>query len=218
MSETKERSAVFKFFYITLRVITFPVFMVLYLLMHPLKALMLLVVLAGLAYGYPVTHGVSKEDLPAWYRDKATTVELGVMKMLHLGGKTGAFGQKLQADIEAEKRALEEEKEDARRVKGENFNASLVRGEVGEDMAKALKSRTGFKKKKSPTEEKAESEVDVLTNNAAPAGGLENVLKEQPQNETTKPVLPSVQKNAEQTEKTKSEAAQTSSEDEMDLF
>jgi hypothetical protein len=217
MSETKERSAVFKFFYITLRVITFPIFMVLYLLMHPLKALMLLVVLAGLAYGYPVTHGVSKEDLPAWYKDKVTTVELGVMKMLHLGGKTGVFGQKLQADIEAEKRALEEEKEDARRVKGENFNASLVRGEVGENMAKALKSRTGFKKKQT-TAEKAESEVDVLTNNAAPAGGLENVLKEQPQNETTKPMPPLAQKNTEQTEKTKSEAAQTSSEDEMDLF
>jgi len=35
MAETKERSGIFKFFYIILTIITFPIFMLLFILRHP---------------------------------------------------------------------------------------------------------------------------------------------------------------------------------------
>ena len=70
MSETKERSGIFKFFYIFLSIITFPIFAVLFVLRHPLWVLIVLLLLAGGAAYWPMSqHNVALTDVVDWYKN-----------------------------------------------------------------------------------------------------------------------------------------------------
>ena len=62
MAEGKQRSGLFKFLYIVLSVITFPIFAVLFILRHPLWVLFLLCLGAGGAVYYPMSQGSHRPE------------------------------------------------------------------------------------------------------------------------------------------------------------
>lgn len=170
MAHGKERSSLFKFFYTILRVITFPIFAVLYVLKHPLWVLCLLFVLCGAAVYYPLQFGVKLEDVPQWYKKKYTEVKYEVVAKAVESGDAALFSQDMLED-------LADEIDANKGLKNENYNAKVSRNKTMDNVASDLKKRGGFKRKKSATdavsEEQAVSDVEPVS-----AGGLEALLSD----------------------------------------
>ncbi len=178
MAHGKERSALFRFLYTVLSVITFPIFAVLYVLKHPLWVMFLLLVLCGAAVYYPLQSGVKLEDVPEWYKKKYTEVQYEVVAKVVENGDTAMFSQDMLDD-------LADEIEANKGLKSENYNAKVSRNKAMDNVASDLKKRSGFKRKGETAAEPAAEGGNVgeqIIENAAAgagnvaAGGLEALL------------------------------------------
>lgn len=182
MAEEKKRSGIFKFFYVVLSIITFPIFAVFFILRHPLWIVFILLVLAGGAYYYPIKQGVKPDEVISWYQKKYSDVKIEVVNKALESGTTDYLPKSIVDDV----KKIEEDAKEAQLPKSENYNDKVVRDTKGEETKDMIKKRGGFKKKNEPKDEvinseelKSESldEVDVLTEGAAQAGGLSALLK-----------------------------------------
>lgn len=148
MAETKERSGIFKFFYIVLTIITFPIFMLLFILRHPFWILFLLCAVAGGAAYYPISQGVKPEDILTWYEAKYKAAKFEFVTKAVESGKTDYIPQAVIDEITAAKKKMEEEKAEAARPKSENYNEKIDRDVKIEQAKEDLKKRKkGFKRK-----------------------------------------------------------------------
>lgn len=215
MSETKERSGIFKFFYIFLSIITFPIFAVLFVLRHPLWVLIVLLLLAGGAAYWPMSqHNVALTDVVDWYKNQYQTTKLDIAKKAIEEGKSGYVPQAVLDEM----KKIEEDAKEAALPKGENYNAKVARDKKSEDMKATLKKRGGFKKKaeekssdtdETNAEENTEEngEIEVM---APKVGGLSALLP-----------VSKVEENVKKEETEIPSTPQKSSsdnEDDMDLF
>lgn len=174
MAEFKERSGLFKFFYIILRVITFPIFVALYVLKHPILVLVLLVIAGSVAVYFPLADGKTFAEVPEWYKSKYADVRIKAVKNL---------AQSKGGDLLSDE--LKQEAEDADRYKGENYNRKIVREDRIEEKTAELKKRGGFKRKnKEGQEEVSVDDVkeSILNQSLGAVGGLAAVLKDYSQN------------------------------------
>ena len=173
MSEKKERSRIFKFFYVILSVITFPIFVVLFMLRHPIWTIFILLLIAGGAVYYPMSQGVKTDDLVTWYQNKFIDAQKELVVRAEQKGMKNFVPQ---AVVENVKKIEEEEKEkelEALQPKSENYNSKIDRDEKAEETKLKLKKRGGFKKL-----EKADEVVEVQQD--------ENVAGENAVQENTK--------------------------------
>ena len=144
MAETKERSGIFKFFYIILTIITFPIFMLLFILRHPFWVLFLLCAVAGGAAYYPISQGVKPEDILTWYEAKYKAAKFEFVTKAVESGKTDYIPQAVIDEITAAKKKMEEEKAEAARPKSEKIDRDVKIEQAKEDLKKRKK---GFKRK-----------------------------------------------------------------------
>lgn len=228
MTHGKERSSLFKFFYTVLRVITFPIFAVLYVLQHPLWVAFLLLVLCGVAVYYPLQSGVKLDEVPEWYKKKYTEVKYEVVAKAVENGDTTLFSQDMLEE-------LADEVEADKGLKSENYNAKVSKDKTIENVTSGLKKRGGFKRKGEPTEQSAEEKkpeegVSTPEENTA-AGGLEALLSNKQETEAVaaeelveagkaavsenKPLLPQPEVPAQTAP---AQGAVSNTEDEFDLF
>lgn len=180
MAEYRERSGLFKFFYIILRVITFPLFVVIYVLKHPIWVLFLLFLAFCLVIYYPLVDGAELADVPEWYKNKYTQVRRDVVKKAAESDNLGIISQSLQDELK------EEAKEDSR-PKSENYNKKIIREDKIEEKTSDLKKRGGFKKRNSARINDAvvENKEEVLKQSEGAVGGLADVLKNYQAKEVT---------------------------------
>lgn len=206
MSETKERSGIFKFFYIFLSIITFPIFAILFVLRHPLWILFILMLAAGGAAYWPMSqHNVALTDVYDWYKNKYQTTKLDFAKKAIEEGKSGYVPQAILDEM----KKIEEDAKEAALPKGENYNAKVVRDQKSEDLKATLKQRGGFKKK---VEEKpVEADEPIAKEDAEENGEFEGMA---PQGGGLSSLLPVSQtKEAE----TLQEKVESNAEPEIDL-
>ena len=192
MSEDKERSGIFKFFYVIISIITFPIFAVLFILRHPFLILFILLLIGGGAAYYPISQGVKPDEVLTWYQAKFTDVKKEVVAKAAENGATNLVPQVLLDDV----KKIEEEEAEALLPKGENYNKKVIRDSKAEETKAKLKKRGGFKKqvndeenKEIPSETKQEKvteqsdelketgEVDVLEKSGEQVGGLSAFIK-----------------------------------------
>jgi len=183
MAEKKERSAIFKFFYVILSVVTFPIFCVLFVLRHPFWILFLLLCIAGAAAYYPISQGVKPDEVITWYQNKYIDVQKEVVAKAAEQGATDLVPQVLLNSV----KKIEEEEAEAKLPKGENYNQKVIRDKKAEETKAKIKKRGGFKKvdvAESKVEETVEEkvlepvqEVLVIEESATTSGGLSAILK-----------------------------------------
>ena len=241
MSEHKERSAIFKFFYVILSIITFPIFFILFILRHPLWILFVLfVIIAGAAY-YPMSQGVSVDQIVEWYKTKYNDAKVEMVSKAKEQGMLEFVPQDIKEDV----KNMEDEALDASIEKGENYNKAIARDDDYEQEKAQLKKRRGFKSRpvqKEKTEEMipreesvSDNEVQILNQEKGAAGGLSAIIgridssqkdvAEQTQNEESQSETGEVQ-NPDTTEEVPAESEMleekeeqaSSQEDELDLF
>jgi len=170
MTEGKERSGLFKFLYTFLRIITFPIFAVLYVLKHPLWVMLLLLVAGCLLVYYPMSAGAKLEEVPAWYKNKYSEVKLNVVQTAVEKGHGDMFSEDMLKD-------LTDEVEEQQGLKSENYNAKIARDEELKEKTVGVKKRGGFKRKgDAAVSEAAEDSFDAEVQEKA-VGGLEAVLQ-----------------------------------------
>ena len=163
MSERRERSGLFKFFYVIIRIITFPIYMVLFILRHPIWVIFLLLVVAGAAYYYPTSQGVKTEELLDWYKNKLVDVQKEVVAQAEEKGMKDFVPK---AVVDNVKQIEEEEKEKEREAlepKSDNYNRKVEYDEKTEETKLKLKKRGGFKKQ--TTADVPEENADNTQNN-----------------------------------------------------
>ena len=149
MAEPKKRSSLFRFFYIVLSVITFPIFVLLFILRHPLWILFILALAAGGAAYYPMSQGVKPEEILTWYQNKYEAFKLEAVTKAVESGDTGFIPDAIVQEVKETKRKMEEEAAEAARPKSENYNAKLSRDKEAEQGKIDFKKRKGgFKKVK----------------------------------------------------------------------
>lgn len=174
MAEYKERSGLFKFFYIILRVITFPLYAALYILRHPLLVLAIVGVAAGVAVYLPLSEGKTLADAPEWYKNKYVQMRMKAVKNLADSEKAGFLSQEFRNE-------LKQEAEEANRHKGENYNQKVSREDKIEEKTAALKKRGGFKRRNSKSaaeDTEGVNKEDILNQSSGAVGGLASVLKD----------------------------------------
>lgn len=153
MAEGKKRSGLFRFFYIVLSIITFPIFALLYILKHPLWVLFLLCLIAGGAAYYPMSKGVKLEEVLTWYQDKYEALKFEAVTKAVESGDTGLIPDAVIKEITETKQKMEEEAAEAARPKSENYNAKLDRDKEADQIKVDFKKRKGgFKKANEPEE------------------------------------------------------------------
>lgn len=153
MAEGKKRSGLFRFFYIVLSIITFPIFALLYILKHPLWVLFLLCLIAGGAAYYPMSKGVKLEEVLTWYQDKYEALKFEAVTKAVESGDTGLIPDAIIKEVTETKQKMEEEAAEAARPKSENYNAKLDRDKEADQIKVDFKKRKGgFKKANEPEE------------------------------------------------------------------
>ena len=172
---SRERSGIFKFFYIVLSIVTFPIFAIIYILKHPLWFLFFVLLVLGVLIYFPMSDGVEFNGMVDWYKKKYSDVRLEVVTKAVESGKSSFVPKSIIDDVEKIKIEAEEEKQESLRVKGENYNDKIVRDKEFEDVAVGIKKKTGFaKKKKEPT---LDDNAKSLVEEGEKAGGLSAILK-----------------------------------------
>ena len=168
MAEGKKRSGVFRFFYIVLSIITFPIFALLYILKHPLWVLFLLCLIAGGAAYYPMSKGVKLEEVLTWYQDKYEALKFEAVTKAVESGDTGLIPDAIIKEVTETKQKMEEEAAEAARPKSENYNAKLDRDKEADQIKVDFKKRKGgFKKANEPEEA---NEPEAASEQVAAAG------------------------------------------------
>lgn len=222
MAEARERSGLFKFFYIILRVLTFPIYAVLFVLRHPLLfVLVLVVVVCGVVY-FPLSEGVKFENISEWYKNRYTQAKLEIVSKAAESGKDGLISELILDDVQEMQKKLVADVEETKRVKGENYNQKLTRDYEAEEDKKRLKNRRGFKKAKNENavllsddeQELVDAvlytvETDDETDNstAAGVGGLADILKKKNTAEEMEKDISVEESEVEKAAKTKQESA-----------
>ncbi len=146
MSDMKERSGLFKFFYIVLSVITFPFFAIIYVIKHPKMFLVILLILVGVVVYFPLKDGVRYNNIVQWYKDKLNEAKMKVVTSV-VDEDNVLLSDSMAKDIKEMKKDLDSLKKEENMVKGENFNENIKRSEVFEDVADVVRKKGGFKKK-----------------------------------------------------------------------
>lgn len=168
MAEGKKRSGVFRFFYIVLSIITFPIFALLYILKHPLWVLFLLCLIAGGAAYYPMSKGVKLEEVLTWYQDKYEALKFEAVTKAVESGDTGLIPDAIIKEVTETKQKMEEEAAEVARPKSENYNAKLDRDKEADQIKVDFKKRKGgFKKANEPEEA---NEPEAASEQVAAAG------------------------------------------------
>ena len=175
MSGDRERSGIFKFLYIVLSIVTFPIFAIIYILKHPLWVLFFILLALGVLVYFPMSDGVEISGVVDWYKKKYTDVRLEVVTKAVESGKASFVPKTIIEDVEKIKKNAEEEKEESLRVKGENYNDKIVRDDEFESVAVGIKKKKGFVKKEAVN--KLDQEVKSLVEDAEKAGGLSALVK-----------------------------------------
>ena len=173
MAEFKDRSFIFKFFYVLLFIITFPIFFILFLLRHPFWVLTILLLIGGAAVYYPINQGVKFEDVPSWYQKKYTDLKYEAVVKARQEGVTDFVPQALLD--EANK--IEEEAREAKLPKGENYNSKVERSVESEEMKNELKQRRGFRKKNDDTVKEETLEGDNSSEDSTKESAVESENK-----------------------------------------
>ncbi len=230
MTEGKERSSLFKFLYTFLRIITFPIFAVLYVLKHPLWVMLLLLIAGCLLIYYPMSTGAKLEEVPSWYKNKYSEVKLSVVQTAVEKGHGDMFSEDMLKD-------LTDEVEEQQGLKSENYNDKIARDEALTEKTTGVKKRGGFKRKggeavskvaesraEEPAIEKSADGENIVS------GGLEAVLQKKvvPETETEaaekkEVALPQAEQNIPEAakpaeEKQQEKGAGESELDEFELF
>ena len=154
MAEFKDRSFIFKVLYVLLSIITFPIFLILFILRHPLWILMVVLVAGGVAIYYPLNEGIKFDDIPVWYQKKYAELKHKTVLKAREKGITELVPQAMLSEV----KKMEEEAEEAKLPKSENYNSKVVRSAESEETKNELKKRSGFKKREVVQEEKATQE------------------------------------------------------------
>lgn len=222
MAEVRERSGLFKFFYIILRVLTFPIYAVLFVLRHPLLFVLVLAVAAGAVVYFPLSEGVEFANIPEWYKNRYTQTKLEVVSKAVESGQTGFIPEAMLNDAQEMKKKLAVDAEEAKRVKGENYNEKLMRDYDAEEDKNRLKNRRGFKKAKSETAVQLSDDEQELVDAVLPTveaedaadesamtgvGGLADILKKKKAVTETEEVVSVEEPQAEEAAEAKQKTA-----------
>ena len=175
MSDTRERSGIFKFFYIVLSVITFPIFVVIYICKHPFWVLFFVLLIGGVGVYYPLSKGVEIDKIADWYKAQYTDKKLEIVTKAVESGNSGLVPTAVIDEVQKTKKKLEEEKKESLREKGENYNDKIVRDEKFEEVAVGIRKKGGFKKKAKPMNSK--ESVETAIGEGVKAGGLGALFK-----------------------------------------
>lgn len=222
MAEVRERSGLFKFFYIILRVLTFPIYAVLFVLRHPLLFVLVLAVAAGAVVYFPLSEGVEFANIPEWYKNRYTQTKLEVVSKAVESGQTGFIPEAMLNDAQEMQKKLAVDAEEAKRVKGENYNEKLTRDYDAEEDKNRLKNRRGFKKAKSEAAVQLSDDEQELVDAVLPTveaedaadesattgvGGLADILKKKKAVAETEEVISVEETQAEEETAAKQESA-----------
>ena len=90
---------IFKFFYVILSVITFPIFAILFILRHPLWLFVILLVLAGGAAYFPISQGVKPDNIVSWYQQKYADIKVQIVSKAANSGSAGYLPQSVLDDV-----------------------------------------------------------------------------------------------------------------------
>ncbi len=175
MSEARQRSGIFKFLYIVLSIVTFPIFAVIYILKHPLWVLFFILLGLGVLVYFPMSDGVEISGVVDWYKKKYTDVRLEVVTKAVETGKASFVPKAIIEDVEKIKKEAEEEKAENLRVKGENYNDKIIRDKEFENVAVELKKKKGFVKKE--VINKVDENAKSLVEEGGKAQGLSEIFK-----------------------------------------
>lgn len=185
MSEFKERSLIFKCVYIIFRIVTFPVYLVLFILRHFFLLLILILLLLGFAIYYPLNQGVKFDELPGWYKNKIFSTQREVIVK---AGEKGLL-QYVPKKIINNAKKMEDDAREADMPKGDFYNNKIERDTVSEETKAQLKQRTGFKKKSQDSvsnEAKVQEESGAETNKEDPTSAATDDVQEELKSEDVK--------------------------------
>ena len=174
MTEFRERSGIFKFLYIVLSIITFPIFALIYIIKHPKWILFFIVLLGGVLAYFPLKEGENISNIVEWYKKKYDSTRLEIVSKALNSGNEKFIPKKLLVEAQKVQKELELKKIDDTKVKGENFNDKIVRDEEFEDIAVKINKKGGFKKK---GEEEQNKKVDLLVEEGQKVGGLYELMQ-----------------------------------------
>lgn len=146
MSSFKERSGLFKFFYIVLSVFTFPIFAIIYIIKHPKSFLVILLILAGVVAYFPLKNGVKYNNIIGWYKDKYNETKLQILTSV-VDEDSILLSDKMAKDVKALKEERDNLEKEKNMVKGENFNENIKRSDDIESLVQNVRRKGGFKKK-----------------------------------------------------------------------
>ena len=149
MAEFKDRSFIFKVLYILLSIITFPVFLILFIFRHPLGVLVVLLFIAGYLIYCPLYAGVKLDDAATWYQQKYADWKHETVMKAREKGITNLVPKAMVQEVK-------------QLPKGENYNSKVVRSAKSEEMKEELKKRSGFKKRE--IADKVEGQAEEVVN------------------------------------------------------
>ncbi len=177
MANNDERSGLFKFFYVMLSIITFPIFAIVYILRHPVLMLFMLLVLAGVLAYFPMKDGVGLSGAVDWYKKKYVDVKYAVVGKATESGGVKFIPQSLLDEAKDIKADMDYKKEEESRVKSELYNEEIIRDKNFDNTAKKIKNRGGFKMKVEEVQEEVViEEVSDVVKNAGSVGGLAGLV------------------------------------------
>ena len=220
MANNGERSGLFKFFYVILSIITFPIFVIIYVLRHPVVVLFILLVLAGVLAYFPMRDGVDLNGAVDWYKKKYVDVKYAVVEKAVESGGASLVSQKVLDDMQKTKEDLEAKKEEVDRVKSELYNDKVKRDKDFDNKIQKMKKRGGFKKSEPLLEEEEEKDVDVsqVVEDAGNVGGLLAIIANgqgDEKEEYSDPILCSTHYNGQGDEKEENSDVVNSKEDKL---
>ena len=199
MTEFSERSGIFKFLYIFLRIITFPIFLILFIFRHPIWLLLVLLMIAGGAVYWPMSQGVKTEELLDWYQKKFVVVKKDVVKAAKEKGMTNLVPQAIVEEVEQ----MEDPDIAAGEPRSENYNVKVVRDAKSKETKHILKKRGGFKKAAVVEEVKVEKNLEdmtdkeILEESGGKGGGLAKLLAPSTHNEVSDEAPAEIDENTE---------------------
>ena len=174
MSDLRERSGLFKFFYVVLSIITFPIFAIIYIIKHPKWILFFIVLGGGILAYFPLKDGENISNIVEWYKKKYEYASLKIVSKAVEGGNEKFIPQNILVKVKEMQKELKDIELDETKVKGENFNDRIIRDDEFEELAVKLNKKGGFKQK---GETDREAKVEVLVEEGQKAGGLYELMQ-----------------------------------------
>ena len=174
MSDLRERSGLFKFFYVVLSIITFPIFAIIYIIKHPKWILFFIVLGGGILAYFPLKDGENISNIVEWYKKKYEYASLKIVSKAVEGGNEKFIPQNILVKVKEMQKELKDLEIDETKVKSENFNDRIVRDNEFEELTLKLNKKGGFKQK---GETDREAKAEVLVEEGQKAGGLYELMQ-----------------------------------------